>query len=144
MCKQITLRWLFCNNVKTVQFITVEQLVKKWQVQKKSTHKSDRDIGGNEAKENTLHVLMWWPWFHNLLWVYRMDWMSVRFPSLKLCPSLTLGPLTSSPSRELQRCVLVDTLGNAVCVTGTWSMCKTTPILLVHVARDVIGGYPKV
>ncbi len=46
---------------------------------------------------------------------------------------------THVPREGTRRCVLVDTLGNAVCVTGTWSMCKTTPILLVHMARDIIG-----
>ncbi len=29
--------------------------------------------------------------FQNLLWVYGMAWMSVRFPGLKFCPS---PPLT--------------------------------------------------
>ncbi len=39
---------------------------------------------------------------------------------------------------------LGDTLGNAASMTGVGSTCKTTPILLVHVACDVIGENPKV
>ncbi len=35
MCKQIAMRWLFCNKVNTVLLITVDLLVKKWQVQEK-------------------------------------------------------------------------------------------------------------
>ncbi len=31
-----------------------------------------------------------YPWFQNLLWVYGMAWMSVRFPCLKFCPSSAL------------------------------------------------------
>ncbi len=48
MCKQIAMSWLFCNKVNTVLLITVDLLVKKWQVQEK---RSDRDIGENEEKE---------------------------------------------------------------------------------------------
>jgi len=29
-------------------------------------------------------------WFQNLLWVYGMGWMGVRFPGLKFCSSLAL------------------------------------------------------
>ncbi len=35
MCKQIAMRWMFCNKVNTVLLITVDLLMKKWQVQEK-------------------------------------------------------------------------------------------------------------
>ncbi len=112
MCKQIAMRWLFCNKVNT--FITVDLLVKNDWYKKKG---SDRDIGENEenekgsercsSKENIylfstaltkdLDLFMLWScyghmdiglsMFQNLLWVYGMAWMSVRFPGLKFCPS---------------------------------------------------------
>ncbi len=46
MCKQIAMRWLFCNKVNT--FITVDLLVKNDWYKKKG---SDRDIGENEEKK---------------------------------------------------------------------------------------------
>ncbi len=48
MCKQIVMRWLFCNKVNTVLLMTVDLLVKKWRVQEEG---SDIDIGENEENE---------------------------------------------------------------------------------------------
>ncbi len=66
MCKQIAMRWLFCNKVNTVLLITVDCTI-----------------------DNNRGLSM----FQNLLWVYGMSWMSVRFPGLKFCPSPPLPAL---------------------------------------------------
>ncbi len=46
MCKQIAMRWLFCNKVNTVMLITLDLLVKKYNKKWR-----DRDIWENEEKE---------------------------------------------------------------------------------------------
>ncbi len=106
MCKQITMRWLFCNKVEICWW--------KSDRYKKKTHMRDREMSGKmkrlkmkmEVQEITfnyftrpqprdlnIYVMMMaiqkycCPWFQNLLWVYVMAWMRVRFPGLKFCPS---------------------------------------------------------
>ncbi len=44
--------------------------------------------------------------FQNLLWVYGMAWMNVRFPSLKFCPS---PPMAIIPVIDLFICINLPT-----------------------------------
>ncbi len=71
------MRWSFYNKVDTVLILTVDLLVKNWQVQDKKGR--DRDIGENEEKGSEgavqetnfnyfpgpqtkdLDLFMWWP-----------------------------------------------------------------------------------
>ncbi len=110
-CKQIAMRWLFCNKVNTVLLITVDLLVKKWQVQGKREwqrywRKWRKGKGKWRCSSNYFprprlkaytflcdghtNRLIGLTMFQNLLWVYGMAWMSVRFPGLKFCPSPSL------------------------------------------------------
>ncbi len=38
----------------------------------------------NDDDGHTKNIVVW---FQNVLWVYGMAWMRVRFPGLKFCPS---------------------------------------------------------
>ncbi len=51
MCKQIAMRWLFCNKVNTVMLITLDLLVKKYNKKWR-----DRDIWENEEKEKGIEI----------------------------------------------------------------------------------------
>ncbi len=106
---------MFCNKVDTVLLITVDLLVKKWWVQERREwqryRRKWRKGKGKwrcSSKENLNYFprprlktqtflcdghtnrLLGLSMFQNLLWVYGMAWMSVRFPGLKFCPSLPL------------------------------------------------------
>ncbi len=51
--------------------------------------------------------------FQNLLWVYGMAWMSVRFPGLKFCPSPPLPVCECDLLMFLTRAEQNVTLGTA-------------------------------
>ncbi len=141
MCKQITMRWLFCNKVEMCWWKSGR--CKNISEKSKHTHARHRDVRQNEetkkengsSKDNLIilhgpslgietflcndddgHTKNIVVWFQNLLWVYGMAWMRVRFPGLKFCysPPLHLGDhiivlyylflLAISHNSEKQKC----------------------------------------
>ncbi len=120
--KQIAMRWLFCNKVNTVLLITGHLLEKKTCTRKKGVteilekmKKRKREakvqfkrepliiFHGPDLRLKTFlcdgdtNRLIGLSMFQNLLWVYGMAWMSVRFPGLKFYPS----PPLPEPYRKL-------------------------------------------
>ncbi len=105
------MRWLFCNRAGTVNNTrpTGKEVTgtrkREWHRYGENVEKEKGSEGAVQKRMLIFHGpnkdltflcdghtnrIIGLSMFQNLLWMYGMAWMSVRFPGLKLCPSTPL------------------------------------------------------